>query len=164
MVNPALDVASHHLVWDLKSSLQNAKCFSTRGEVALTSIFGQPATSPRLSDLCIVSQSFSWALRVSAEEPSVGITVGDILNFLAQFFSMPLDDRNLQEATSSHRTAMLAAQSERISHSSGPPSIYVYDWLLNTTVFDGFAHDPNYTRTDFLGRRGEVYIVLSLKE
>ncbi|KAF9010987.1 hypothetical protein BDZ89DRAFT_1077970 [Hymenopellis radicata] len=163
-VNPVLDVASHHLVWDMKSSFEKAKCFSARGEIALDSILGQPATSPRLSDLCIVSQSFSWALRVSAEEQSIGITVGDILHFLDEFFSVPLGDRDLREATSSHRAAMIAAHSERISRSSGPSRICVYDWLLGKTTFDGIAHDPNHTRADFLGRRGEVYIVLSLKD
>ncbi|KAF9042570.1 hypothetical protein BDZ89DRAFT_1059784 [Hymenopellis radicata] len=164
MVNPVLLSPAQHLVWDMKSSLNTAACSSPNGVVSLESIRPQPATSPRLPQICIVSNSFSWALRVSAFERSVGVSVGDVLNFMADFFSMPLGDGDLREATPSHRAAMEAAHKERTSRSSGPSSLCVHDWLLGRTLFGGFVHDPAYTSPDILGRAGEVYLRLTLKE
>ncbi len=164
MVNPVLLSPAQHLAWDMKSSLDTAECSSPNGVLSLESIRPQPATSPRLPQIYIVSNSFSWALRVSALERSAGVTVGDVLSFMARFISLPLGDGDLQEATPSHRAAMVAAYKERTSRSPEPSSLYVHDWLLGRSSFGGFVHDPAYTSSDILGRAGEVYLRLTLKE
>ncbi|KAF8869366.1 hypothetical protein CPB85DRAFT_1358759 [Mucidula mucida] len=164
IVNPVLLSPAQYVVWDLRSSLDTAAISSPNGVASLESIRSQPATSPRLTRICIVSDSFSWALRVSALKKSTGITVGDVLDFLADFFSTPLGSGDLKEATPSHRAAMDAVYKERISRSFGPSSLCVHDWMLGRSSFGGFVHDPSYTSSDILGRAGEVYLRLTLKE
>ncbi len=164
VVNPILRSPAQHLVWDLKSSLNTAAFSSPNGVVSLESLRPQPATSPRLPKIYIVSNAFSWALRVSALQKSAGVSVGDILDFMTDFFSMPLGVGDLEEASLSHRAAMEGAYKTRTSQSPGPTSLCVHDWLLERTLFDGFAHDPVYTNSDIRGMAGEVYLRLSLKE
>ncbi|KAF8919158.1 hypothetical protein CPB85DRAFT_881737 [Mucidula mucida] len=134
------------------------------GLVSIESLRSQPVTSPRLSKICVISHSFPWALRISAQERSTGVTVGEVLDFLAQFFAMPLRDGDLQDATPSHHAAMVAAHTKRTAQSPNPPSMCLHDWLLGRSLFDGFAHDPAYTSPDILGRVGEVYLRLFFKE
>ncbi len=99
-----------------------------------------------------------------AQEYAAGVTVGDVLNYMARFLSKPLLDGDLRDATPSHRAAMEAFYEERMSRSPDPSSMCIHDWLLGRSVFDGFAHDPNYTSPDILGIVGEVYLRLSVKE
>ncbi|KAF8900008.1 hypothetical protein CPB85DRAFT_1326707 [Mucidula mucida] len=161
-VNPVLKSPANRLVWDMKSSLDTVTCTSPHGMVSLDSIHPQPATSPRLTEICVVSHAFSWAIRVSARDRSVGVTVEDVLTVLSRFFALPLGDRDIREAPPSHRAAVLASHQERISRSIGPSATCIYDWLLDRSIFGGLAHDPSHSRTDYLGRQGEVYFMLSL--
>ncbi len=90
--------------------------------------------------------------------------MGDVLGFIARFFSLPLREGDLRDATPSHSAAVEATHKERISRSPVPAHMCMHDWLLGRALFDGFAHDPAYTSSDILGMEGEVYLRLSLKE
>ncbi len=149
-------------MWDMKSPLDTVTCTNTHGVVTLESIRPQSATSPRLTEICVVSHAFPWAIRVSARDRSAGVTVGDVLYVVSRFLALPLGDRDIREAPPSHRAAVLASHQERISRSIGPSATCVYDWLLDMSMFGGLVHDPDHSRTDYLGRRGEVYLMLSL--
>ncbi|KAF9029887.1 hypothetical protein BDZ89DRAFT_1064985 [Hymenopellis radicata] len=155
---------SCRLIWDMKLPLETATYLESNRAIGLESIRLQPATSPRLSELCVVSHSFSWAIRVYALEKPMGVTVGDVLHVMSRFFVMPLGDRHLREASPSHRAAVEACHAERVSRSLGPSVICVSDWFLEKSTFDSLVHDPTHTRSDVLGIAGEVYLMLSSKQ
>ncbi len=151
---------SGRLVWDMKLPLESATYLESNRAIGLEAIRLQPATSPRLPELCVVSRSFSWAIRVYARERLVGVTVGDIMHVMSRFLALPLGERYLREASPAHRAAVEAYYAERVSRSLGPSVMCVSDWFLEESTFDHLVHDPTHTRSDVLGIAGEVYLML----
>ena len=122
----------------------------------------QPATSPKVPRLFLLSDLFPWFITVSAHQASTGVTIHDVLHQLTTFLHMVLAERDIRETTPEHRTAVMETNQSRLSKLIGPPGIRIFDWLVGKTKFGGLIHNPGHVAENSF-YSGEAYFTLILE-
>ncbi|KIY67027.1 hypothetical protein CYLTODRAFT_422910 [Cylindrobasidium torrendii FP15055 ss-10] len=132
--------------WDILCDIEGVAFRSGTHNFLLDTFRHQPATAPRLDFLYIVSQDFSWRLSVLPLDISLGVTVHDILRFIASFFRSQLHDADpeLDGISISFKESMERSKNERLVHNIGPPFICGADRLLGKRKLAGFVYDSAY--------------------
>lgn len=115
-----------------------------------------PATSPRVSQLRIISPHFPWLLEIEASRPAHGVTCLDVLEGIHE---------QLQHLVTRHHVAALSG-AKGDAHRRKLYEVYHYnrstardapggslgegvrraDWLLNNVMFDGLVNDQKYVQ------------------
>ncbi|KIY69523.1 hypothetical protein CYLTODRAFT_442584 [Cylindrobasidium torrendii FP15055 ss-10] len=149
-----------YLDWDLFHTLDDVKFQSGSRRIPLDTFRTQPATAPRVSALYIVSSEFSWQFNVIPIDLFSSVTVYDVLELLASFFSAPLHPTNTEfdQMEQTVKDSIIKRKEERQSKGVGPPFTCGADRLLGKTKLAGFTSQVSGDSFN-----NEVFLQLHLK-
>lgn len=115
-----------------------------------------PATSPRVSQLRIVSREFPWVLEIKAVRPKHGVTCVDVLEGIHEQMQELVPRGHVNALTGAkgetHRRKLSEAYYYNRSTARDAPGGYLgegmrrMDWLLDNVMFDGLVNDQKYVQ------------------
>lgn len=115
-----------------------------------------PATSPRVSQLRIISREFPWVLEIEASRSQHGVTCLDVLEGIYLQLQDTVPRRHIAALTGikgeTHRRKLGEIYHYNRSTARDAPGgslgegVRRGDWLLNNVMFDGLVNDSKYVR------------------
>ncbi|KAF8509785.1 hypothetical protein JB92DRAFT_2638377, partial [Gautieria morchelliformis] len=115
-----------------------------------------PATSPRVSQLRIVSREFPWVLEIEASRPAHGVTCLDVLEGIHEQLQDLVPRQQITALSGvkgeTHRRKLYEIYHYNRSTARDAPGgslgegVRRVDWLLNSVMFDGLVNDPKYVQ------------------
>ena len=115
-----------------------------------------PATSPRVSQLRIISREFPWVLEIEASRPQHGVTCLDVLEGIYEQLQDMVPRQHIAALTGvkgdTHRRKLYEIYHYNRSTARDAPGgslgdgVRRGDWLINNVMFDGLVNDPKYVQ------------------
>lgn len=139
------------LTWNMLCSINCVRSFS---EPNVPWVDGRdtPATFPRVSSLRLVFRLFPWTVNISARDPDVGLTCGDVIDQLSTFLLEPADRGAFEMCADDTKRQVWQTYRLNRSHGTGRseatlgPELRRCDWLGINTMFDGVEFDKDLAR------------------
>ncbi|KAJ7490645.1 hypothetical protein FB451DRAFT_1022815 [Mycena latifolia] len=103
----------------------------------------EPATFPRVSHIRLVSEIFPWVISVAARDLDVGVTCGDLLDYIAHDMGQFVKQGEYKVLPRIQKDALRHAYRHNRSRADGVPggqlgpAMRRLDWLGNYTIFGG---------------------------
>ncbi|KAJ7769069.1 hypothetical protein DFH07DRAFT_687037, partial [Mycena maculata] len=147
-LNPLLQPSGDpYLEWDML--FPSNKCWRSDEPPNLSWSNGrrEPATFPRVTHIRLISEMFPWELNISARNPNIGVTCGEIIegidremhNFVgeAEYDAFPDDQKDvINDAYSRNRS-----REDGVPDGLSAPGIRWLDWLRDRTMFGGLREN-----------------------
>jgi hypothetical protein len=117
----------------------------------------EPATFPRVTTLRIVSPTFPWTIEIHAEDLSVGVTCGDVIQQVDKFLHELVRKEEYAHAGKQRSKQMNEAYHFNRSTAHGVPGgrlgagMRRLDWLCRETMFGGLEENERYVREHAAG-------------
>jgi hypothetical protein len=149
-VNPILKARSMDdsgalLEWDmLWPSSNHLRLDGSSEQCSWARCRDEPATFPRLTSLCVVSRAFPSRIYIKAGDASVGVTCGDMIDGLDDYFHTVAGDI-FDNATNQEKNDVMNSYNLNRSLSLSSPrehlgkDVCLVDWLGKDTVFGGIS-------------------------
>ncbi|KAJ6485238.1 hypothetical protein DFH09DRAFT_812526, partial [Mycena vulgaris] len=140
---PTAPGARTQLVWNML--FPSNKCSRSGDPVHMPWGNGrhEPVTFPRVTCIRLVSEAFPWVISVPARDPDVGVTCGDLVDYIARDMARFVTQGEYQALPRIQKDALVRAYRHNRSHADGVPgdkldrAMLRLDWLGRHTIFGG---------------------------
>ncbi|KAK0195987.1 hypothetical protein F5146DRAFT_1133426 [Armillaria mellea] len=163
VLNPVLlapSPDSDHIVWNMISHPSTAKRVRDGVEEPFDSFRYEPASSPRLTTLNVISPSFPWIIDLRPRDSNVGVTVGDVLSELFFYLQVALRSVELDRTSPEYRASIVetsVARKELVPEESF--GLQLIDWTLGKTQFLRLEWDEKYMTERHMPASPDLYVV-----
>lgn len=105
-----------------------------------------PATFPRVTEVRLVSEAFPWTVTVKASRPDSGVTCGDVIDKLEDFFRVQTSKKEIEKLSQKERDRLTQRYYVNRGTSADVPGgrlgqgVRRVDWLLDNTAYGGVVH------------------------
>ncbi|PBK88516.1 hypothetical protein ARMGADRAFT_997191 [Armillaria gallica] len=154
--------SSDYLVWNMMFDPSTARRVRNGVEEEFDSFRYEPASSPRMTILNVISPSFPWVLDLRSSDLNVGVTVGDVLSELFLYLQVGLKTVELNRISPQDRASIMEAnrmRKELVPEESF--GLQLLDWLLGKTQFAGLLQDSRYVEERSMPLLPDLYVVLT---
>lgn len=148
-----------HIKWNLLYPNSYARPSISLSPKAWADRLNEPATFPRLSNICVISPCFPWMIEIRSDAQDVALTCHDVIEQLHRFLYKFLSNTDMDTALPTHQHAMW----ESFDASRDPPDelpgrllispifngLRRVEWLCGTTEFSGLDANSEYIRERF---------------
>ncbi|KAL6308659.1 hypothetical protein BKA93DRAFT_725074 [Sparassis latifolia] len=106
-----------------------------------------PATWPRLTSLRLISRSLPWPIEVTASNPFLGVTCGEVIETIQQYMYEKVSEAYYRTVSGTRKRMLGEAFYYNRSTADGVPGgrlphmLLHCDWLGKNTTFGGIVHD-----------------------
>lgn len=148
-INPILKAGSADdsgtlLKWDMLWPFSDHLHFDDSLEHSWARCRNEPATFPRLTSLCVVSRTFPWRIYIKASDVNIGVTCGDTIDGLDDYFHTVAGDIFDNALTQEKNDVMASYHLNRSLTPNSPrehlgKDVRLVDWLGKDTVFGGIS-------------------------
>ncbi|KAG6907181.1 hypothetical protein DXG01_010052 [Tephrocybe rancida] len=126
-----------HLKWDML--LPSSQCHSSSVDISWSELRDEPATTPPVPTLDVISESFPWTIKVLASDRSIGVTCGELVATLGLDFRRRVSRSAYDNLTPQMQNHVGASYWRRRRHAGA------------SDVPDG-TNEEGLLRLDFLGK------------
>ena len=139
---PESDLRRPYLLWNMLFSSQNCRR-STDQHRSWMEGRDEPATHPRVTSIRVVIKGLPWVITIRAENRSVGVTCGNVIDQISDNLSRPVPKEGMPPAGSLAYRAIIKSYHYNRAPNDGVPGgrmgagVLRKDWLLHKTSFAG---------------------------
>lgn len=149
LLAPPADTQEDYLRWNMLFHTSN--CYRTT-ESRRSWIKGRkaPATHPRLTYVRVISRTFPWMIHIRAQDKSIGVTCGEILDGLAAYLHGDVAKKEWESVNRSKRRTIWSAYQHNRSTDPNVPGgglgepLKRLDWLGHETRFGGLVANEQF--------------------
>ncbi|KAK0241117.1 hypothetical protein EDD85DRAFT_389875 [Armillaria nabsnona] len=166
VLNPVLlapSPDSDHIVWNMICHPSTAKLLRDGVEEPFDSFRYEPASSPRLTTLNVISPSFPWIIDLRPRDSNVGVTIGDVLSELFFYLQVALKPVELDRTSPEYRASIVetsVARKELVPEESF--GLQLIDWTLGKTQFLRLERDDKYMTERLMPTSPDLYVVRTM--
>ncbi|KAI0062069.1 hypothetical protein BV25DRAFT_1804565 [Artomyces pyxidatus] len=139
-----------HLKWNMLFSTAHCQRSTDPSHRSWSNGRSEPATFPRVSSLRLVSRTVPWIIDISAANPAVGVTCGDVVEQLSEYLQRRLRKEDYETAREDRRRLIRQAYHHNRSRSEGVPGgqlgdgLKRLDWLGTQTMWGGLERNDSF--------------------